>query len=375
VKILVAPNAFKDTLSSIEVAKHIAKGLKKASRKFAVVKTPLADGGIGTVQIITQAFDGKFVRKKVTGPLGTPVYARYGLISSQRVAIIELAEAAGVHLIPEKKRNPCATSTTGVGELIADAVKRKYRKILLGIGDSATIDCGTGALSVLGVRFLDHKNNEIIHTCNGLCALRHIDTSHLNEEYRRCKVTIASDVKNVLTGKYGARFYARQKGAPPDDMAKIDKALRTFRLVVKQDCHVDLDKIPGSGAAGGVGGAFAALLGAQILSGSGLVQGMVCLEEEIKSSDIVITGEGKIDKASFYGKTLKRVIDIAYIHKKPVMLIAGTIAKDVFLKKKYHVMGEYSLSVISGSVRKAMKNTAELLERIAFSIGNDLKAR
>lgn len=374
-KILVAPNCFKESLTSIEVARHIGKGLRKASPHIIVSEVPLADGGTGTAHIITSAFDGELVEKEVPGPLGKRVKAIYGTIPLQRVAVIELAEAAGLRLVAPKKRNPLLSSTAGVGELIKDALAKKYRKIILGIGDSATVDCGVGALTVLGARFLDHRNEEIEPNCRGLLSLHRIDASKLYEFMKKVKITIASDVKNVLTGKDGALIYARHKGATKKTLAVIDRALKNFHAVILNQFGTDLDTITGSGAAGGIGGAFAAILGAEIISGFGLIQEVVRLEDEIKTSDVVITGEGKIDRESFYGKTLKRVIDIAYIHKKPVFLIAGRIGRDASLFKKYRIIAQYSLARTAQSSKQAMKTPGKLLERIAFKIGKGLAAR
>lgn len=371
-KILVAPNSFKESLNSIEVAHHIAKGLRKVSRKFKITELPLADGGTGTSYIMTKALDGEFVNLKVTGPTNNMVTATYGIVPRQRVAIVELAEAAGLRLIPKKERNPLITTTKGVGELILDAVNNRYRKVILGIGDSATIDCGVGALSVLGARFLDRKDKPIELNCRGLIDLNRIDTSQMPERIRSVKITIASDVKNILTGRYGASVYAKQKGAKRATVPLILKALKTFKRVVLKQYQIDLDKIPGSGAAGGIGGAFVAVMKSEIISGFGLIKELVYFEDAIKACDLVITGEGRVDKESFYGKTLKRVVDLAYIHKKPVILICGSITQDAKVFKKYRVLSQYSLVRSSRSLNKAMGNAPKFLEELAIKVGKTL---
>ena len=371
-KVLVAPNSFKESLNSTEVAHHIAKGLRKASRKLKVTELPLADGGTGTSYIMTKALDGKFVSLKVTGPTNNMITATYGVVPRQRIAIIELAEAAGLKLIPKKERNPLITTTKGVGELILDAVNNRYRKVILGIGDSATIDCGVGALSVFGARFLDRRDEPIELNCRGLLDLRRIDTSQMPERIRLVKITIASDVKNILTGRYGALVYAKQKGAKRATMSLIHKALKTFKKVVLNQYQIDLDKIPGSGAAGGIGGAFVAVMKSEMISGFGLIKELVYLEDAIRTCDLVITGEGRVDKESFYGKTLKRVVDLAYIHKKPVILICGSIARDAKVLKKYRVLSIYNLVKSSRSLNKAMANAPKLLEELAIKVGKTL---
>lgn len=371
-KILVAPNSFKESLNSTEVAHHIAKGLRKASRKLKVTELPLADGGTGTSYIMTKALDGKFVSLKVTGPTNNMITATYGVVPRQRIAVIELAEAAGLKLIPKKERNPLITTTKGVGELILDAVNNRYRKVILGIGDSATIDCGVGALSVLGARFLDRKDEPIELNCRGLLDLNRIDTSQMPERIRSVKITIASDVKNILTGRYGALVYAKQKGAKRATMPLIHKALKTFKKVVLKQYQIDLDKIPSSGAAGGIGGAFVAVMRSEMISGFGLIKELIYFEDAIKACDLVITGEGRVDKESFYGKTLKRVVDLAYIHKKPVILICGSITRDAKVFKKYRVLSQYSLVRSSMSLNKAMANAPKLLEELAIKVGKTL---
>ncbi|KPJ74125.1 hypothetical protein AMJ52_01820 [candidate division TA06 bacterium DG_78] len=372
-KILVAPNSFKESLNSIAVAHHIGRGLKRVSKKFQITELPLADGGTGTSFIVTRALKGTFVKYSVSGPLGKKVSATYGIIPQQNIAVIELAEAAGLRLVPEKKRNPLVTSTRGVGELMLDAIKRGYKKIILAIGDSATIDCGISALSVFGIKFLNRAGAEIELNCQGLLNLDKIDTSGVISELADTRITIASDVKNILTGRYGALVYAKQKGAKRKTLPIIHQALKNFKNVVARQYGFNLDKIAGAGAAGGVGGAFVAIVRAEIISGFGLVKEVVYLEDAIKNSDLVITGEGRIDRESFYGKTLKKVIDLAYIHKKPVLLIAGSIARDARVLKKYRVIEQYSLLKLCKSLKKSMKNTPQLLEGLACSIGEKLK--
>lgn len=369
VKILVAPNSFKESLNSLEVARHIRIGLKKASKKFQITEVPLADGGTGTVYVLVKALKGKFVRLKVSGPLNKKVFATYGIIPKQKIAIIELAEAAGLKLVPEKRRNPLLTTTKGVGELILDAVNKNCKKIILGIGDSTTIDLGVGAISVLGVRFLDNTDNEIELNCRGLLELKKIDASKIYKKLKNTKVIIASDVKNILTGKKGALIYAKQKGAKRTMIPVIHKALRNFKEVILKQYGINLDTILGSGAAGGIGGAMKVILNAEIKSGFEIIKAIVALEKKIEQSDLIITGEGKIDKQNLYGKTTKKVVDIAYKYKKPVIFIAGSITKDAEIFYKYGVIGQYSILTPSISIKNAIKNAPKLLEDLAYSIG------
>lgn len=371
-KVLIAPNTFKESLNSIDVAHYISEGLRKASSKLGIIELPLADGGTGTSRIVTQALEGEMVNCDVTNPVGKKITAAYGIAPRQRVAIIELAAAAGLSLIPKKDRNPLKTTTIGVGELIYDALKRHYSKIILSIGDSATIDCGVGALSVFGIKFLNRKKQSIEPNCRGLLDLCMIDTSQIKDHIDRAKITIASDVRNVLTGKNGAIVYARQKGAKPSNMAVIDKALKKFKKVIHKQYNVDLDKIPGSGAAGGIGGAFVGLLNAQIISGFGLIKELIYFEDALRSCDIIITGEGRIDKQSFSGKTLGRILELARKYNKPVILICGHINTDVGSLKTYNIKAKYSLTKSTRSLDKAITNAPKLLEKLAVKIGRTL---
>jgi glycerate kinase len=375
-KILVAPNSFKESLNSLEVAKHIRNGLKKSFKKFQITELPLADGGTGTSYVITRALKGKLLKLRVTGPLNKRVPVTYGIvregISKKKTAIIELAEAAGLRLISRQNRNPLLTTTKGVGEMISAAINKGCKKIILGIGDSATIDCGVGALSVLGVKFLNVQNKEIQPNCQGLLSLEKIDTSKLEKRLQTIKITIASDVENMLTGKCGALVYARQKGASNKMLPIIDEALKNFKRVIFKQYGVDLDKFKASGAAGGIGGAMKVILNAEIKSGFEMVSRIVRLEQHIKRNDIVITGEGKIDKQSFYGKMTKRIVDMAYNNKKPVILIAGSTTQGAERFYKYGVKGIFSIRKSSFSLRYAINKAPHLLENLAYDVGKTL---
>lgn len=369
-KVLIAINSFKESLYSYEITKIIAKHLSDLSSHFLAIEQPLTDGGTGFMQVMTQTLHGTPVRKKVAGPLGQKRNAVYGMCKEQNTAVIELAQAAGLCLIPRRKRNPMRATTVGVGQLIRAAMRKGAAHILLGIGDSATIDCGMGALSVLGARFLDEHGAQIPPTCRGLLRLEHIDTSCMMKELIRTHITVAADVDNILTGKRGALMYAVQKGATPRMLPVIHQALRKFKRVVYKKTGKNLDHIPGSGAAGGVGGAFSALLGARLISGFSLVQKAVHLDRLVKQADCVITGEGMIDRKTHCGKTTIRVMEMARHYKKPVILVAGDIDNaPVF--KNYDVIGMYTLTE-KRSKTYAMTHARELLKDIAQQIGRYL---
>lgn len=371
-RILVAPGSFKGSLDSPRVAKNIRIGLQKASKKYNVKELPLADGGSGTVAVLTAAYKGEYVTCRVSGPLGNAVDAVYGWVPEKHLAVIELAQAAGLALVPTKHRSPCAMTTRGVGELIVDAANRGSKKIILGVGDSATIDCGMCALTRLGIQYLDKNNNVVAPDCRGLIAMERIDDSHCSPAIKHIDFTVAVDVRNILTGSKGAIVYARQKGATRAMIPVIVKALRNFRKVVLMQYSIDVDAIPGTGAAGGIPAAFCAILDAKVKPGFALVAQAVHLEQSIKQSDVVITGEGRIDEQSMHGKTVGKVIEIAHAYKKSVVLVAGSIAKEGRFFEKTGVTSYYSLAKSGTALTDTIKNTPRLLQETGCTIGKAL---
>ncbi len=369
-KILVAPNSFKETLSAQDVARYIIKGLKQANRAFKIVQAPIADGGKGTSRIITGALKGRFLRIPVCGPLGKKISADYGVVPEKKTAVMELAGAAGLDLISAEFRNPMITTTRGVGEMLYDAANRGYKKIILGIGDSATIDCGIGALSFLGIRFLDRNGNEVEPNCNGLLNLKNIDDSQVSKKIKKVKLTIGADVDNILTGKNGAIVYARQKGAEQDMIPIIRRALNNFHKVVLERYGVELNRIPGSGAAGGIGGAMRVMLGAKLISGFELVDKYLRLKSKIIASDLVITGEGRVDRQSFYGKATGRIIEIAKRYNRPIFLIAGSFDSIGNLPDT-NIKGIYSISPRKGYLPKPQDTKMSLI-RLGYEMGLEL---
>ncbi|MCS7228254.1 MAG: glycerate kinase, partial [Endomicrobia bacterium] len=270
------------------------------------------------------------------------------------------------------------TTTKGVGELIYDAVvNHNVNKLILGIGDSATIDCGVGALSVLGFNFVDKYGNSVSPTCSGLDKIKKIIFNSGNLFIKNfCKnkteILIASDVTNKLTGPHGVLMFAKQKGAKNKDFSFINKAVSNFRKVVLKHYNKDLDKIPGSGAAGGIGGTMKVLLNAKIQPGFEIVSKIIKLEEKIKLCDLVITGEGKIDKQTLHGKTVFRVVQLANKYKKPVICIAGWVEPDSKLLFHFGVVGIYSTTLHPTTLQQAIKNTKSSLKYISESIGRTI---
>jgi glycerate kinase len=373
VRILIAPNSFKESLDSIEITKHVARGLRKASRKFCITGIPLADGGTCTARIVTNALQGTIAKKIVTGPEGKPVQARYGIMTDTGSAVIEHAEIAGIQKVTQINRNPLKTTTLGIGELILSLAARNIKKIILGVGDSATIDCGVGAMSALGVRFHDKKAADIDPNCKGLLRLKKIDASNVFQPVRNMRLVVAADVQNKLTGKNGAIMFARQKGAKPGMMPLIRKALDIFRKIILNDYGVDLNTVPGAGAAGGIAGGLKAILGADIVSGFDMIKELTGLEQAVQTNDVVITGEGRIDRQTFYGKTTMKVLALCHQHKKPVILIAGSASRRETGKlNEYGVIKTYYLTKSSKKRILSSKDTATSLTVLAHRIGKNL---
>lgn len=330
-KIVIAPDSFKENLTSLQVAKAIETGIRRVLPNVECVKVPMADGGEGTVQSLVDAVGGKFIRKQVTGPLGQPVKARYGLLADGETAVIEMAEASGLPLVPAAKRDPLKATTYGTGELILDAVKRGARNIIIGIGGSATVDGGAGMAQALGVKFLNAKNREIKQTLGGglLNTIASIDISQRDPRIRKTRIVIASDVDNPLAGRKGAaHVFGPQKGATPAQVKTLDDNLRHFGKLIKADLNIAVTNLAGAGAAGGLGAGLVAFAGAKMQSGVDIVIKATGLDLQLPGADLVITGEGQVDFQTAFGKTPAGVAKAAKKARVPVIAIGGGLADD-----------------------------------------------
>lgn len=327
-KIAIAPDSFKGSLSAMQAASCIEAGLKQSLKSISCRKIPMADGGEGTVQAIVDATGGKFVKRMVSDPLGRTIKATFGMSGDGKTAIMEMAEASGLALLKPRERNPMKTSTYGTGELIKHALKLGVRKILIGIGGSATNDGGIGMASALGVKFLDAKG-KVVPVCGGnLGKIASIDMMGLDKRLKGVEVEVACDVDNPLTGRNGAaQVYAPQKGASPAMVKKLDDGLRSLSKIVKRDVGISILTVPGSGAAGGLGGGLMAYLGGQLRPGVDIVIDSVKLAKGIKGCDLVITGEGRMDHQTAFGKTPAGVAGVAKAQKIPVIAICGCLGK------------------------------------------------
>ena len=320
-KVVVAPNAFKGTLTATQAARAIARGVREVFPDAEVVELPVADGGDGTVEALVDANRGEYRTARVEGPLGDPVEARYGVIDSGRTAVVELATASGLALLATQRRDPRRASTYGFGQLLDAAALPGVTEIIAGIGGSATNDGGTGMAAALGYEFLDQKEQQLPRGGAALIGLARISGRSRLE----CSVKVACDVDNPLLGRNGAsHVYGPQKGADPQTVEELDTALARLAQVVRQDLRVDLAELPGAGAAGGTGFGMVAFLGAKLVPGAPLVVEAAGLDARLGGSDLVITGEGKVDAQTAYGKAPGEVAKRAREAGVPVLLIAGS---------------------------------------------------
>lgn len=330
-KIVLAPDSFKGNLTSLQVADAFEKGIRRVIPKARIVKVPMADGGEGTVQSLVDATGGKFLRKKVTGPAGKPVSARYGMLADGETAVIEMAEASGLPLVEGKEKNPLKTTTYGTGELMLDAMKKGAKTIIIGIGGSATNDGGAGMAQALGVRFLDGRGKELTELGSGglLAKVKGIDMKNLTPMLKKTKIVVACDVNNPLYGKQGAAYvFGPQKGASTAMVKKLDDNLKHFSSVIKKDLKKDVNKIKGAGAAGGLGAGLVAFTKARMKSGVDIVIDYTDLAKYVKGADLVITGEGRVDFQTAFGKTPAGVAKTAKKYGVQTIAIGGGLSDD-----------------------------------------------
>lgn len=326
-RIIVAPDSFKESLGSAEVAGQIAAGIRRVCPEAEIVEVPMSDGGEGLLRAIVAAGGGRICFEEVTGPLGEPVRAAYGLLGGGEAAVIEMAEASGLGLVPPDLRNPVTTTTFGTGELVRAALDGGCRRLAVGIGGSATNDGGAGMAQALGVRLLDARGEDIAYGAAGLLNLDRIDMSGLDRRIAETEILVACDVDNPLCGPDGAAYvYGPQKGGTPEMLPLLDRALDRLAGIVLRDLGVEIRGLPGAGAAGGLGGGLAAFLGGKLIRGADLVFEMLKFEDLLAGgADLVVTGEGEINGQSIYGKVPVAVARLAKKYNLPVLAIVGSI--------------------------------------------------
>lgn len=321
--IVIAIDSFKGSLSSIQAGNIVFNATKKIFSQSNIKIFPLADGGEGTVDALTEGLHGKIISSYVTGPLGDKIQSRYGYLAQDNIAIIEMADTAGLTLVPENKRNPLFTTTYGLGELILDAIHNGCRKFIIGIGGSATNDCGLGMLSALGIKFFNKNHQPVGILGKDLQDIAFIDTSALNPLIKDCSFSIACDVTNPLYGKNGcSHIYAPQKGATPDIVNQMDNNIKNFADLIKKQLGLTGANLAGAGAAGGLGFAFHTFLKAQLIPGIELILNTLHIQEFLKNADLLITGEGKIDLQTSMGKAPVGIAKLAKQLNPQIKVIA-----------------------------------------------------
>lgn len=370
-KIVIASDKYKGSLSALQVCKIIEKAIKKIDPAIKTIVSPMADGGEGTVETLVESMGGENISLEVTGPLGEKVKAGFGMLNDG-TAIIEMASASGYVLVPEDRRNPLETTTYGTGELIKKALEMGSKKIIIGIGGSATNDGGMGMAQALGYEFLGKDGKVLGFGGKQLEELAGIRTDNINSLLAGAAVEAACDVDNPLYGKKGAAYvYGPQKGADPAMVERLDKGLKNFAGIVRQELGKDIASIPGAGAAGGLGAGLVAFAGTELKLGTDIVIDITGLEKKIKDADLVISGEGTMDGQTYYGKSAYGVARLASVYGIPTITINGSVlaSRDKLDKNNSSLFsGNFSIINRPMSLGEAIENAEKLLEDAAGEI-------
>ncbi|MGR5942657.1 glycerate 2-kinase [Enterobacter sp. C4G1] len=373
-KIVIAPDSYKESLSATEVAQAIEKGFREIFPDALYVSVPVADGGEGTVEAMIAATQGAEHHAVVTGPLGEKVNACWGMSGDGKTAFIEMAAASGLALVPPALRNPLVTTSRGTGELILSALDKGARNIIIGIGGSSTNDGGAGMVQALGAKLCDANGKEIGYGGGSLMALNSIDLSGLDPRLKSCTLRVACDVTNPLVGEKGAsRIFGPQKGADEGMILELDANLSHYADVIRSSLRIDVKHVPGAGAAGGMGAALMAFLGAELRSGIEIVTQALNLEEHIHDCTWVVTGEGRLDSQSIHGKVPVGVANVAKKYHKPVIGIAGSLTKDVGVVHQYGIDAVFSVLTSIGSLEEAFRGAFDNIYRASRNIAATLQ--
>lgn len=343
-KIVIAPDSFKESLKASEVASTIKDGFSQIYPNAQYILLPVADGGEGTVEAMVDALDGDIINTSIIDPLGNKGEAFYGLSKDNQCAIIEMAAASGLERVPVNKRDAKITTSFGTGQLIYHALEKGAKKFIIGIGGSATNDGGVGMLQALGIKLLDKSGKQIGYGGQALADLVTIDMTTMDPRLKNCDFEVACDVTNPLTGVNGASvIFGPQKGANDADIELLDNNLKHFAQIIKRDLHIDVEHIPGTGAAGGMGAALLAFLNAKLRPGIEIITELLNLDNLIKDADLVITGEGRLDHQSINGKVPVGVATIAKKYNKPVIAIVGSLGHDVEIVYPFGITAMFSI--------------------------------
>lgn len=371
ITILLAPDAFKDSMSAEEACHAMKKGIERAALQFKTsintITCPLADGGEGTLKTLITATGGMQYSTVVTGPLGKPVEAFYGISGDGNTGFVEMASASGLELVPHPLRNPLITTTYGTGELILRCLDHEIKELYIGIGGSATNDGGAGALQALGAKLLNEDDEAIGYGAKGLTSLRKLDLMSLDPRLQNIKITAACDVTNPLCGEKGATYvFGPQKGATSEILAEMDQTLLNFGKLMEETTGREVLEIPGSGAAGGLGAAILGVLGGELRSGIELVLALTGFEKKAMHSDYIFTGEGKIDSQTLQGKVLQGVCKTAKHYGKPCYGFAGRVDLSLDNQLMLGLTASYPISEPSADLSTALKQGKVNLEQVVY---------
>ena len=375
-RIAIAPDSFKGSMTASKAAACIEQGLLNVLSGLSIQKIPMADGGEGTARVIVEATRGQMLYRTVRGPLGDSVRAAFGVTGDARTAVIDVAAASGLALLKQHERNPLVTTTYGTGELIRHALHKGVQRVLVGIGGSATNDGGMGMARALGVRFLDGRGHAIPEGGRALRRLRHIDVSGLDPRARNVVIDVACDVNNPLVGSNGAAaVYGPQKGATPQMVRQLDAGLRQLAAVVRESLHKRILTTPGAGAAGGLGGGLMALLDGTLRPGVDVVLEAVNLREKVRGCDLVITGEGRLDGQTMFGKTAAGVARVAQEQGIPVIALCGSIGHNAHRVHDAGVVAYFSALQEPLDETQLAKRGPRMLTECAEQVGRLLEIR
>ena len=367
--IVLAPDSFKESMTAKEVCEAMERGIRKANSQIRCIHVPMADGGEGTMQSLVDETGGRVYSKEVVGPLGNNVVAEYGILGNGEIGVIEMASASGIHLVDSEKRNPLITTTFGTGQLIKACLDKGVKKLLIGIGGSATNDGGAGFIQALGGRLLDENGDDLSYGGGALAKLHTIDLSNLDERLKYVSVEVACDVNNPLCGKEGASYvFGPQKGATREMIEILDQNLSHYAEVIKEQLGKDVISKAGAGAAGGLGAGLMAFLDVKLKSGIEMVIEYANLEEKVRDADMVWTGEGSIDFQTQYGKTPLGVAMIAKKYNKPVIALAGRVGNDIDVLYDKGIDAIFGIMRGVTSIEEALVKGPENVEKTSENI-------
>ena len=372
-KIVLAPDKFKGSLTGLQFCAAVEEGIREVLPNTEIIKMPLADGGDGTIDVLEYHLKGKRVLVKVNDPLFRQIEASYLNMESIKTSFIEMAEASGMYLLKKEEQNCFNTTTLGTGELILDAINRGAKTIILGIGGSATNDCGMGMAVALGYKFEDKNGKELKPIGENLSKIKMINNHHVIDTLKSIDFKIACDVTNPLYGEHGAAFvYGSQKGASEDEIKALDKGLKNMSKLFKRQFLMDVQKIKGAGAAGGMGAGTLVFLNAELKSGIDLVKDLVDFDSKIKGANWMITGEGKLDSQTLSGKTISGVLSSAKRQNIPVAALCGTVSLSREEAEKFGISYTDAIMETANSLEDAMDNGYQYIKQMASKLAKEI---